>query len=162
MKRGPAGFTLLELVVVVAILAVVSTIAVRMTTDIAEEGRWNASSQQIEDIRLAVLGRANEFGSDGTRITSGFIADMGRMPKTVIEPIPEYAGENAHTLSELYTKPATAASYGLYQATSAHLLPYVFGGALVLLMLPVMPLIRRYSPGPNGPQVPLGVPPASG
>ena len=34
---------------------------------------------------------------------------------------------------------------GLYQATATHLLPYVLGGALVLLMLPVMPLIRRHS-----------------
>ena len=33
---------------------------------------------------------------------------------------------------------------GLYQATATHLLPYVLGGALVLLMLPVMPLIRRH------------------
>jgi MFS family permease len=34
---------------------------------------------------------------------------------------------------------------GLYQATATHLLPYVLGGALVLLMLPVMPLIRRHA-----------------
>ena len=33
---------------------------------------------------------------------------------------------------------------GLYYTTSTHLLPYVLGGSLVLLMLPVMPLIRRH------------------
>ncbi|MGL4550637.1 MAG: MFS transporter [Gemmataceae bacterium] len=31
----------------------------------------------------------------------------------------------------------------LYAATPSHLLPYVFGGGLLLLMLPLMPLIRR-------------------
>ena len=33
---------------------------------------------------------------------------------------------------------------GLYYTTSTHLLPYVLGGSLVLLVLPVMPLIRRH------------------
>ena len=39
---------------------------------------------------------------------------------------------------------------GLYKATSTHLLPYVLGGALVLLMLPVMPLIRRHGSATGG------------
>ncbi len=39
---------------------------------------------------------------------------------------------------------------GLYQATATHLLPYVLGGTLVLLMLPVMPMIRRYRSATTG------------
>jgi hypothetical protein len=31
----------------------------------------------------------------------------------------------------------------LYKATQTHLLPYLFGGAILLLMLPLMPRIRR-------------------
>ena len=31
----------------------------------------------------------------------------------------------------------------LYKATETHLLPYVFGAAILLLMLPLMPRIRR-------------------
>ena len=33
---------------------------------------------------------------------------------------------------------------GLYYTSATHLLPYVLGGTLVLLMLPIMPLIRRH------------------
>ncbi|MBY0233256.1 MAG: MFS transporter [Gemmataceae bacterium] len=38
---------------------------------------------------------------------------------------------------------------GLYNATSSHMLPYVAGAALLLAMLPLMPLVRRGSQIPN-------------
>jgi len=113
------------LVVVVAILAVMSTIAVRMTTELAEDGRWTASQKQLDDIRTAILGPANDYGSDGMRIYSGFIADLGRVPKSTMETIPEYDNDNAHTLKELYSMPTNGptpvAAYRLWQATSANI-----------------------------------------
>lgn len=55
MGRSNA-FTLLELVVVVAILAIVSTIAIRTTSDLEQQGRWDSSAKALDDIRVAILG----------------------------------------------------------------------------------------------------------
>lgn len=44
----------------------------------------------------------------------------------------------------------------LYFLTRTHLLPYVFGGGLLLLMLPLMPLIRRGGATPSPAQAPSG------
>jgi hypothetical protein len=39
----------------------------------------------------------------------------------------------------------------LYKATDTHLLPYLFGGGLLLLMLPLIPRIRRGEVVPEQP-----------
>jgi MFS family permease len=44
----------------------------------------------------------------------------------------------------------------LYKATPTHLLPYVFGAALLLLMLPLIPRIRRSEPPAVAPASPGG------
>jgi hypothetical protein len=46
----------------------------------------------------------------------------------------------------------------LYKVTNDHMLPYVFGGILLLLMLPMMPRIRRGEPVSSGPSAGSGVP----
>jgi MFS family permease len=42
----------------------------------------------------------------------------------------------------------------LYFATPTHLLPYLAGAALLLLMLPLMPMVRRYEPSPGAQPLP--------
>lgn len=60
--------TLLELLVVLAILATLAGIAITATTGVAEQSRYEATRQTIENIESAVLGEA------------GFLQDMGRLP----------------------------------------------------------------------------------
>ena len=76
--------TLLELVVVIAILAVLMTVAMRSVTGVAEQSRFEATQRTLENIQEAILGPANDHQPDGSRVISGFIADIGRLPQAVL------------------------------------------------------------------------------
>jgi len=86
------GFTLLELVVVIAILAVLSTVAMRALTGVASQSRFEATQRTLDQIREAILGAAYDRQPDGTLIISGFIADMGRPPRALDELINQPVG----------------------------------------------------------------------
>ena len=68
------GFTLLELVVVLAILALVTTLAFRSLDQVEDQRRYETSRQMLSDLEKAVLGEDE---------IAGFIADMGRLPHTI-------------------------------------------------------------------------------
>jgi prepilin-type N-terminal cleavage/methylation domain-containing protein len=109
------GFTLLELVVVLGIIAILTHLAVR------ETGRWRdaqlreLSNRGLSEIREAVLGSAFERDAEGVRIRTGFLADMGRLPQAMTN------SEGRLTLSELWIRPAQEAAYAVRQATVANL-----------------------------------------
>ena len=72
------GFTLLELIVVLSILAALATVAVQSVSHTADQARFEATQKTIDNLRTACLGSGNAaLGNDSVR---GFVADMGRMP----------------------------------------------------------------------------------
>lgn len=73
-RRFQSGFTLLELVVVLAILAVVTTMAFRSVDQVVDQRRYEANRQMFDDLERAVLGDEK---------TLGLVSDLGRLPKTV-------------------------------------------------------------------------------
>ena len=74
------GMTLVELLVVLAILALMTTVAVTSTDVFMSQGRYEATTHALTDIQEAVLGPPNSRQADGTLISMGFVADMGRSP----------------------------------------------------------------------------------
>ena len=78
--RSPdtAGFTLLELVVVLGILATVTLLAIRAVDGVQDQHRFEASTRILEDIEAAVLGSPEDRAPDGTPTISGFLADIYR------------------------------------------------------------------------------------
>lgn len=100
MKRSShhrPAFTLLELVVVLAILAVVTTLAIRSLDGLEDESRYDKTTRGLEELSAAVLGSPDDRAADGTRTVSGFVADMGRLPVTT--------GAVDLTLGELWENP---------------------------------------------------------
>lgn len=85
MKRA---FTLLELTVVIAVIAVVTHLAVRELSRVRDSRLARAADAQLEEIRRA----ANDF-----------YRDVGRLPKLTAET--NSAGEVAWTLCELWRRP---------------------------------------------------------
>lgn len=104
MRNHSAAFTLLELVVVLAILSIVTVLAVRSLDGVEDQRRYEANQRAMNELEFAVLGSPDDRAADGSRIVSGFVADMGRLPATVL------AGANELTLAELWVRNANPAT----------------------------------------------------
>ena len=77
---GKEGFTLLELAIVLAILGVLTMLAVREIGQVQDQQRFEASQRGLETIREAVWGAPDDRAPDGSGIRAGFVADVGRLP----------------------------------------------------------------------------------
>lgn len=109
------GFTLLELAVVLGIIVIITHLAVR------EAGQWRSSQlhalsdKGLSEIKSAILGEDFERDTEGARIRTGFLADMGRLPQAVTN------AEGRLTLSELWSRPSAAETYDVRAAVASNL-----------------------------------------
>lgn len=81
-----AGFTLLELLVVIGLLAIVT---VGSMTLLIDDGNWKRAietEQRWDNLRKAIVGESNQT-LNGAPYMSGYVADMGRLPVSVVELI---------------------------------------------------------------------------
>ena len=126
-KQHRPAFTLLELVVVLAILAVVTTLAVRSLDGLEDQSRYEKNVRGFEELSAAVLGSPDDRAADGTRTVGGFVADMGRLPKAV-------ADENGNlTLAELWEKPLGVDKFDVRQAIEVNGVPKALEDPQVLV-----------------------------
>lgn len=63
---------------VLIILAILATAALNMVEVQVDQTRFETSQKTLSNIEAAVMGPPNARASDGTRIVSGFVADVGR------------------------------------------------------------------------------------
>ena len=117
-RHARAAFTLLELVVVLAILAVVTTLAVRSLDGLEDQSRYEKNVRGFDELSAAVLGSPDDRAADGTRTVSGFVADMGRLPKAVAD------GNGNLTLAELWKGPTdNRFKFNVWQAIAVNCTP---------------------------------------
>ncbi|MEM1449848.1 MAG: prepilin-type N-terminal cleavage/methylation domain-containing protein [Planctomycetota bacterium] len=90
------GLTLLELLVVLAILSALGTVMIVQTTSLTDESRYQGTIRTLEQVEDAVLGRQPVGIEDPTGITPGFVSDLGRLPQAIVGP------GGAAELSELW------------------------------------------------------------
>jgi prepilin-type N-terminal cleavage/methylation domain-containing protein len=95
--KSSGGFTLLELVIVLAILAVVTALATREIGYVQDQQRFEVSQHGLGNIQAAILGTPDDRMPEGTPSSAGFLTDMGRLPRTV--------GSADLTLAELWANP---------------------------------------------------------
>ncbi|MEL6713700.1 MAG: prepilin-type N-terminal cleavage/methylation domain-containing protein [Planctomycetota bacterium] len=101
------GLTLLELVVVLAILSALGTVMITRTTTLESEARYEQTVRTMDQLQDAIIGRQPIGLEDPSGVLPGFVADMGRLPvSTVLE------GELG--LSELWDVEPFAAAGLLY------------------------------------------------
>ena len=72
----PRGLTMMELVIVVAILAILAGAIVPSVSHFTAEAKVTATKTSLTEIRNAIM---------GTPETAGFLADTGRLPNSVGE-----------------------------------------------------------------------------
>ena len=103
-----SGLTLVELLVVLAILIILTTVAISATDQFLEQARHDATQRTLQSIQDAIMGPANQRAPDGSMVITGFVSDMGRLPTPVF---------NANTivgdpLRELWDATAVAVNSG--------------------------------------------------
>ena len=77
------AFTMIELIVVLSILAVLTTVAVQSLEPVGKQARVDATHKTLAEFRAAVVGRSPS--DDGQTSAACFVADMGRLPTSVDE-----------------------------------------------------------------------------
>ncbi|MEO0102486.1 MAG: type II secretion system protein [candidate division WOR-3 bacterium] len=81
MRRG---VTLLELLVVMVIIGILATAAVRTWDVTMEKGRYEETFRELEEIARAIVGDERMVVS-GERIDFGFVGDCGMLPRNLID-----------------------------------------------------------------------------
>ncbi len=118
MKRKNAGFTLLELVVVVAVMGLISTMAMDVYTDHSNQKRFEATKERLAEIKFAIIGDPMmRVGSQA--VLTGFYNDMERLPTSIKELI-NYSNLNAHCVDSTDTAAPTYTSEPLCIANTDH------------------------------------------
>lgn len=85
-NRKNAGFTLLELVVVIAVMGLISSMAMDVYTDNSNQKRFEATKERLAEIKFAIIGDPMmRIGSQA--VPTGFFKDMGRYPRNLQELI---------------------------------------------------------------------------
>ncbi|MBI1370737.1 MAG: prepilin-type N-terminal cleavage/methylation domain-containing protein [Planctomycetes bacterium] len=111
MTRTARAFTLLELVLVLAVLAVLSLIAVRSVDGLGDQTAFDATRSTMTNIEDAVLGPPSLRDADGTALSAGFVADLGRLPLAV-------GSDPSTQLAELWSNPRGLLTFAIRTAPS--------------------------------------------
>jgi prepilin-type N-terminal cleavage/methylation domain-containing protein len=97
-----SGFTLIEMMVVLTIMAVTMTVLLKATSGQQDQVRYNRTVERYNMIKQAILDVSNV---NGVPVISGFAADMGRLPRNIHELMAERfcRGDVAGTTEETCT-----------------------------------------------------------
>lgn len=85
-RRPQQGMTLLELLVVIALMSVVGFMALSQVGDDLNQARYEDTRNRLEMIRKAIIGDTSRT-LNGQPEIRGFVADMGRLPANLQELI---------------------------------------------------------------------------
>lgn len=83
-QNNQSGFTLLELVVVIAVLGLIANMATEFVAQNTNQQRFDTTKDRMEKIRYAIIGDITKT-TNGQPDLTGFVHDMGRLPITLSE-----------------------------------------------------------------------------
>jgi prepilin-type N-terminal cleavage/methylation domain-containing protein len=112
--RRAGGFTLIEVIVVIAVISILAAMAVPYAVKILDQSREVATKKQMEEIHRAIMG-------DPKAPTAGYLGDMGKLP--VAPPAAALTNLNTQGTQAAPTTGTLGVKYGWYG-------PYVKIGAL--------------------------------
>ena len=78
-KHKEKAFTLIEMVLIIVIIGIVATIALRTMQPAIDQARFEATTQEMELLAQAIVGDPNQV-QDGFRADFGYVGDIGTLP----------------------------------------------------------------------------------
>lgn len=78
--RGQAGFSLLEMLVALAILSAAAYVALDTVESDTGQTRYQITENRLKKIRRAIVGNP-DLVLNGSPVVSGYVADVGRLPE---------------------------------------------------------------------------------
>lgn len=112
-----SGLTLIEMLVVLTILVVLSTVALTTSSGMVNKTRDEMTKRMLSDIREAVIGPSGYRDPDGMPVAFGLLNDLGRPPKAAVESV---TGGQIYTLRELWQNVHDLPIYEARRATVAY------------------------------------------
>jgi prepilin-type N-terminal cleavage/methylation domain-containing protein len=89
------GFTLLEMVLVLFLMAMIASAALFLTENVEDQVKFEDTRARMEAIRMAIVGDTSRSLNGETELR-GFVMDMGRLPECIRELIdPQDCNGNA-------------------------------------------------------------------
>ncbi|OAI09335.1 hypothetical protein A1353_24505, partial [Methylomonas methanica] len=85
-RRSERGFTLLEMLLVIFLMALVASTGLMLTEGVEDQAKYDETKRRMELIRKAIVGDPART-VNGAPELSGFVADMGRLPNCLRELI---------------------------------------------------------------------------
>lgn len=124
------GYTLIELVVVLVIIGILATVAMKSLTAANETARTEETKQELTRIACAITGDPN-LVSGGHRTDFGFIGDNGRLPSTLDDLVSAPAGY-ANWQGPYISDDFTAGGAGVEYRNDAWGKAYAYTGGLTV------------------------------
>lgn len=116
------GFSLVELTVVLLIITLLASVAVRETSELAFQTRYEQTRERLDMIKQAILGNPRQI-INGQQAVSGFVADMGRLPVSLRE-LTQRSGDCDNDLGDV-NQTECAAVAGTWDSTAWNSNPVV-------------------------------------
>lgn len=85
------GVTLLELLVVMMILSLILTAAVKTWDVTLERGRFETTRRKLDQLATAIVGNPDMI-VEGRRVDFGYVGDVGRLPNTLRDLVEDATG----------------------------------------------------------------------
>jgi len=76
------GFTLIEVILVIVILGVIASIAMKSMTSSVDQARFEATADEMEELSRAIIGDERLL-SGGYRTDYGYVGDVGSLPSSL-------------------------------------------------------------------------------
>jgi len=104
IKQNNSGFTLVEMLMVILIIAATTKIVAVSTQEFAYSARYEQTQAKLDTLRQAIVGNSKRT-INGQPDISGFVSDMGRLPDNIRELLQSFVCINTVTNAVLPDTP---------------------------------------------------------